>query len=378
MWRRFDWLAFLVTVLLLVTGGLMIYSSYERNMPTANDLVWENAVVRQAAFAGIGLVLYVALTVLDYDLWLRLYRWVYASILVLLGATQILGYTRFGAQSWFQFERFDVQSSELCKVLMILVLAQVLGRSQRKLESPLPFFQALGLMLPPVVLIYLQPDFGTAVIVVATCAGIIYLSGVRWRHMLLVMILLAAAAPLIWFSLEDYMRGRVLSFILPGADSSGDSYNINQALISIGSGGWWGRGLFQGTQTQLYFLRVRHTDFIFSVLAEELGFVGATTLVILFGLLITSLVRTALRARDPGGRLIAGGVATMIMVQALINMGMNANLLPVTGLPLPLVSYGGSSLVTTLLALGLAQSVAVRRPQPDSRLPHATITGRMP
>jgi rod shape determining protein RodA len=378
MWRRFDWLAFLVTVLLLVTGGLMIYSSYERSMPTANDLVWENAVVRQAAFAGIGLVLYVALTVLDYDLWLRLYRWVYASILALLGATQILGYTRFGAQSWFQFERFDVQSSELCKVLMILVLAQVLGRSQRKLESPLPFFQALGLMLPPVVLIYLQPDFGTAVIVVATCAGIIYLSGVRWRHMLLVMILLAAAAPLIWFSLEDYMRGRVLSFILPGADSSGDSYNINQALISIGSGGWWGRGLFQGTQTQLYFLRVRHTDFIFSVLAEELGFVGATTLVILFGLLITCLVRTALRARDPGGRLIAGGVATMIMVQALINMGMNANLLPVTGLPLPLVSYGGSSLVTTLLALGLAQSVAVRRPQPDSRLPHATITGRMP
>jgi len=195
--------------------------------------------------------------------------------------------------------------------------------------------------------------------------------------MLLAMIVLAAAAPLLWFSLEDYMRGRVLSFILPGADSSGESYNINQALISIGSGGWWGRGLFQGTQTQLHFLRVRHTDFVFSVLAEELGFVGATTLVILFALLVASLVRTALRARDPGGRLIAGGVAVMVLTQAFINMGMNANLLPVTGLPLPLVSYGGSSLITTLVALGLAQSVAVRRPRPESRLPHATL-GRMP
>ena len=198
----------------------------------------------------------------------------------------------------------------------------------------------------------------------------------RWRHLLLILIVLAAIAPLIWFQLEDYMRGRILQFLMPSAHASDDSYNINQALISIGSGGLWGKGLLQGTQTQLYFLRVRHTDFIFSVLAEELGFVGAATLIGVFALLIASLVRTALQARDAGGRLIVGGVATMLLLQTFINIGMNANLLPVSGLPLPLVSYGGSSLVTTLAALGLAQSVALRRERPEPLLPRSSIQGR--
>jgi len=376
VWRSFDWLALLVTVVLLVVGCVMIYSAYEISMPTAHDLTWDNSVVRQATFALIGLACYALMVFLDYGIWLRMYRWIYGFVLLLLGATLVLGHTRFGAQSWFRFSAFDVQASELCKVLMILVLARVMGCGDRRLESPLPLFETLVLLVPPAVMIYLQPDFGTAVILVVTCAGIIFLSGARWRHMLLIVIILAVAAPVIWFQLEDYMRGRILQFFMPGASASDDSYNINQALISIGSGGMWGRGLFHGTQTQLHFLRVRHTDFIFSVLAEELGFVGSAAVITLFVLLILCLVRAAVRARDDGGRLIAAGVATMILVQTVINIGMNANLLPVTGLPLPLVSYGGSSLVTTLTALGLAQSVAVRRERVEPLLPYSSIKGR--
>lgn len=377
LWRSFDWLAFAITLLLVATGCVMIYSAYEISMPTAHELTWDNTVVRQAVFALIGLVGYAVMALIDYDLWLQLYRWIYGLVLVLLGTTLLVGHTRFGAQSWFQFVAFDVQTSELCKVLMIVVLARVLGCGQRRLESPLPLFQALLLLLPPVVMIYLQPDFGTALILAATCAGMIFVSGVRWRHMLLILIILAACAPLVWFQLEDYMRQRILQFIMPEAHVSDDSYNINQALISIGSGGWWGKGLFHGTQTQLHFLRVRHTDFIFSVLAEELGFVGATLLIGALALLFFALVRTALRARDDGGRLIAGGVAVMLLVQTVINIGMNANLLPVTGLPLPLVSYGGSSLVTTLMALGLAQSVALRRERTEPLLPYSSIRERV-
>jgi len=163
------------------------------------------------------------------------------------------------------------------------------------------------------------------------------------------------------------MRDRVLMLILPGYDPTGSSYNIRQALISIGSGGWWGKGWGQGTQSQLHFLRVRHTDFIFSVIAEEFGFVGSVLVLALFAFLILRLVRTAALARDTSGRLIASGVAVMLLIQTFINLGMNANILPVTGLTLPLVSYGGSSLVSTLFALGLVQSVLMRHkdPEPD-------------
>jgi len=154
-------------------------------------------------------------------------------------------------------------------------------------------------------------------------------------------------------------------FFTPDQDPSGSSYNVNQALISIGSGGFWGKGLLQGTQSQLYFLRVRHTDFVFSVLAEELGFVGSILVIGLFAVLVLRLARVGATATDPRGRLVAAGVTTMIFCQAVVNLGMNANLLPVTGLPLPLVSYGGSSLITTLFALGLAQSVGLRRYEPD-------------
>lgn len=367
VWRHFDVVLFLIILLLVFTGCVMVYSAYEASRPAPNSL-WENIAFRQALFAGVGLLFYLLAAAVDYHFLLRFHRWGYVAALGLLVITRLVGGVSFGAQSWLRFEFFDVQASELCKVVMILVFARVLSADRHDLGSILPFASSIALLLPPLILIYLQPDFGTALILAVIWVGMVVLAGVRWQHLLILAILGAVLAPIIWFRLEEYMQQRILHFFFPDSDPTGASYNINQALISIGSGGWWGKGLFHGTQSQLQFLRVRHTDFIFSVLAEETGFVGASLLVILFILLILRLVRVARIAPDHDGRLIASGVAVMIFTQAFINIGMNANILPVTGLPLPLVSYGGSALVTLLTALGIVQSVAMRHKPPEEPL----------
>jgi len=360
-WRRFDWLLQLITVLLIVLGEVMIYSSYEASFAASGQPLMENTLFRQSLFALAGIVLSLLLAMVDYHVLVRLWRWVYLVALLSLGVVLGIGFTSFGAQSWVDVELFGVQPSELAKMLMLLVLSHWLGREGKGLEGAGPFLLSGLLIIPPVILIYLQPDFGTALILTAMWVCMAYVSGVRFRHLLVLVVGGAALAPMIWFQMDDYMRERIITFFLPGDDPSGASYNINQALISIGSGGFWGKGFMHGTQSQLHFLRVRHTDFIFSVFAEEFGFVGSLLLIGLFAALILRLFRIAAQAPDAQGRLLAAGVGAMIFVQAFINIGMNANLLPVTGLPLPLVSYGGSSLITTLLALGIAQSVAMRR-----------------
>ena len=368
VWRHFDIALFLATLALVLTGGVMIYSAQEVSLPAGGQDLLEKALYRQGLFAGVGLVLYLISASVDYRVLASLSRWVYLFAVVTLGATLTIGSVSFGARSWLDFQTFDVQPSELCKVLMIVVLAKCLSSDQVSLESLRPFFVSVLLVMLPVLLIYMQPDFGTALILLVTWAGMVFLAGVRWRHMVMLAFVVAIAAPLAWSQLQGYMRERIVMFLFPGQDPSGASYNVTQALISIGSGGFWGKGLLRGTQSQLHFLRVRHTDFIFSVLAEELGFLGSMLFLSLFAFLILRLVRIAATAEDGFGRLIVAGVAVMLLVQTLIHLGMNANLLPVTGLPLPLVSYGGSSLITTLLALGLAQSVGMRQKRSEQSL----------
>ncbi len=357
--RHFDWGLLLATAALMALGLVMIYSA-TRNVEIETGSWWDRSVFRQGVYAIVGLLLSLGFAAMDYHWWLAWARWLYVVVLLVLGMTSVLGKTSFGARSWLQFRYFDVQPSELVKLFMVVINARLLGRDRESLESPRPLLLSVLALVPPVVLIYLQPDFGMALVIVAVWIGMVFSAGVRWRHLLLILVFAGIAAPIIWFRLEDYMRVRILTFFFPEQDPSGASYNINQALISIGSGGWWGKGLFRGTQTQLHFLRVRHTDFIFSVLAEELGFIGAILLLALYSILLLRLVRIADTAPDDAGRLIAAGVACAIFVQAFINLAMNVNLLPVTGLPLPLVSYGGSSLLTTSVGLGLAHSVASR------------------
>jgi len=368
IWRRFDFVLLFLTIILVGLGVVMIYSAYEYSIPKTGRTWWDSLVNRQVIFAIIGFIIFFSVLLFDYRYILNFSYLLYIGVILVLLMTTVFGHTSFGAQSWLRIQNQTLQPSELAKVLMILVAANVLGVDESRFERLTPVLLSALFVLPPIILIYLQPDFGTALILFATWAVMVFLAGVRWRHLAVITGLAAIGAPILWFRLAQYQRDRIISFLYPSQANAGDSYNIRQALISIGSGGWWGKGLLHGTQSQLYFLRVRHTDFIFSVWAEEMGFVGAIVLIGLIVLLIWRIIRIAIAARDAKGRLIAIGVAAMIFIQAFINLGMNVNLLPVTGLPLPLISYGGSSLVATLLALGLVENIAIHSKPPEADL----------
>ncbi len=281
----------------------------------------------------------------------------YVLMLALLGITFVIGQVAGGAQRWLGAGK--VQPSELSKILIIVVLAKFLADREERLEHFSTVLASLGIVAAPMLLIYLQPDLGTALTLIAVWAAMLWMARIRFRHLLFLAGGAVAALPLVWLSLHDYMRQRLTVFINPASDP--DSYfNVYNALVSIGSGGWTGKGLTHGTQSQLHFLRVRHTDFIFAVTAEELGFLGSTFVMALIVLILWRTLRVAQRSRDTLGRLIATGVAAVILFQSVINIGMNLGLMPVTGIPLPFFSYGGSSLVTLMLGMGLVESVAMR------------------
>jgi rod shape determining protein RodA len=282
---------------------------------------------------------------------------IYVLVLAILGILLLIGQVAGGAQRWFGAGA--VQPSELSKLLVIVVLAKFLADREDRLEQFSTVLTSIFVVAVPMLLIYLQPDLGTALTLVAVWAAMMWMAGMRLRHLLALCALGVAVLPLAWFGLEEYMRDRLLLFVNPASDP--DSYfNVHQALVSIGSGGWTGKGLTQGTQSQLHFLRVRHTDFIFAVTAEELGFLGAVALIGLIFLLLWRILRVAEQSRDTMGRLIAAGVGAVILFQTVVNVGMNLGLMPVTGIPLPFVSYGGSSFITLMLSIGLVESVAMR------------------
>lgn len=281
----------------------------------------------------------------------------YVLILGLLGIILVAGQVAGGSQRWLGAG--TIQPSELAKILIIIVLAKFLADNEDRLGRFTTVITSLGIIALPMVLIYLQPDLGTALTLLAIWAAMMWMSAIRLRHVVILGGLGLAALPLAWLVMADYMRDRLMLFINPAGDP--DSYfNVHQSLVSIGSGGLTGKGLTHGTQSQLHFLRVRHTDFIFAVTAEELGFLGAVLLICLIGLLLWRTLRVAEHARDSFGRLIASGVAAVILFQSVVNIGMNLGVMPVTGIPLPFVSYGGSSYVTLMLGIGLVESVAMR------------------
>ncbi len=281
----------------------------------------------------------------------------YVLVLGILGLIFLIGQVSGGSQRWLG--EGAVQPSELSKILIIIVLAKFLADREDRLDQMGTVLTSLGIIGVPMVLIYLQPDLGTALTMIAIWAAMIWMGGMRLRHLLILLAAGLAALPLVWMNLEDYMKQRLMLFINPASDP--DSYfNVHQALVSIGSGGWLGKGLTKGTQSQLHFLRVRHTDFIFAVTAEELGFLGALAMIGLLFLLLWRILRVAERSRDNFGRLLAAGVGGLVFFQSVINIGMNLGLMPVTGIPLPFVSYGGSSFLTLMLGMGLVESVAMR------------------
>ncbi|HID86765.1 MAG TPA: rod shape-determining protein RodA [Anaerolineae bacterium] len=357
-WRNFDFVLLGVTLLAIGYGIAVINSATLASAEIRQGLL-DNVVVRQALYALLGLGLMMLAAIIDYRLWGGVAHFIYILALILLLLVLAAGHIYGGAQRWFDLRLFPLQPSELAKVLLIVAMARFMA--DHEMGQLRNLLLSMALVIPPLVLIYLQPAFSMALVLAVIWLGMAFMAGMRFLHLGLLGLAGALSIPAILSSLEDYMRERIVAFLNPGLDPLGAGFNINQALIAVGSGGWWGQGYGSGIQSQLQFLRVRHTDFIFSVIGEELGFVGAMILFLLLTIIILRTLRAGRLAGDLFGRLIACGVATVILFQSFVNIAVNLGLLPVTGVPLPFVSYGGSSLVTLLIAQGLVQSAVMRR-----------------
>ena len=364
VWRQLDYLLLLAVAALVGYGLMMVHSATcspdcERFFPPTS---W---ATRQAMYATAGLVVMGVAAAVNYRAYraLAYYGWVVAVLL--LGAVLLFGRgdVEYGARRWIQLGLFDFQPSEITKVALIVALARFLTDR----EGPLSLRRtvaSLFLLLPPLVLVYLEPNLGTALSFVFIWAGMVAMAGARPLYLGLLGLAGVLAAPAGWMVLREYQRARIVTFFAtlmnPENDPFGEGYNILQARISIGSGGMFGQGWLQGTQTQLDYLRVKQSDFIFSVLAEEMGFVGGILLFALLALLMFRVLRVADKARDDFGRMVAFGVACVLLFQSFVNLGANLTILPVTGVPLPLVSFGGSSMLTLFIAFGIVQSVLIR------------------
>lgn len=355
--QHFDFLLLGTTVLLLLYSITMIYSATHLSQESSQSL-WDTFFARQTIYALAGLGLMLLATIVDYRYLESLSPPLYILTILLLLLLSVVGRISFGAQRWLGFGRF--QPSELAKLFVIIVLAKYLSDRGPAIKRFPPLLISLIYVTIPMVLIYLQPDLGTALIVGVIWLVMVLMAGARLRHLAILALIGVLGTPLIWLSLQDYMRERIIIFFNPEHDPLGAGYNINQARIAVGSGAWWGQGFGSGAQSQLHFLRVRHTDYIFSVLGEELGFAGVLILLLLLCIVLFRILRAADMARDDFGKLIACGVATMIAFQAFVNIGMNIGLIPAAGTSLPFMSYGGSGLITLLLAEGVVQSILLR------------------
>lgn len=317
----------------------------------------------QALRLMLGLVLMAALAAISPAQLLRASYVIYAACLGLLVMVAVVGIIGLGAQRWVGIGFFNLQPSELMKIGIILALAryfqtvQVTAQGRHYLLLIMPAI----LTLIPVALILKQPNLGTATIVSVIAFAMCFMAGIRWWYFAGAIGAVGAAVPVAYHFLHDYQKQRVMTFLDPGSDPLGAGYNIIQSKIAIGSGGFFGKGLLKGSQAQLDFLPEKQTDFIFTMLSEELGFIGALLLLVLYGLLIGFAMMLAVRARSIYGRLLAAGVAAMLFIHIFINMSMVMGMIPVVGVPLPFLSYGGSFLLATLMACGLLQHVYINR-----------------
>jgi rod shape determining protein RodA len=364
--RRADWVLTAAVLALAVLGGVLVWSATQGNVRLVGDDPTA-FLERHVLNLGLGLGLGVAASLVNYRL-LRAYAPVLyvASLLGLVAVLTPLGTVISGARSWIVLPGgFSLQPAEFAKVALVVGMAMILAEKRDAEEAPghALVVQALLLASVPLGLIMLQPDLGTALVITFLVLGVIAVSGASagWVVGLLVAGIAVGTFALTSDVLEDYQRDRLTSFVDPSSDPRGSSYNVRQVFIAIGSGGLTGQGLFQGDQTQGLFVPAQQTDFIFSVAGEELGLIGAGGILLLFTVVFWRAYRIAVNADDLFGRLVAVGVLCWFVFQAFENIGMCLGLMPVTGIPLPFVSYGGSSMFANLIAVGLLQNVHMKR-----------------
>ena len=361
-WRHVDLTLLLSTLGIALIGVVMVYSSTRQKQETAG-LDPAFFLKRQAVFLLLGLVALGLVSLVDYrrirDFAPILYG---GAVLALLLVLSPLGTSRRGTQAWFQIGSFQVQPSEVAKVALILALAAICAGARGSFDTA-GVLTALGAALVPTALILVQPDLGTTMVFIAVVIAVLLVAGARPRHMAVLALLGIAAIVMIveLGVLKDFQRDRLTAFLDPEADAQRSSYNLRQSQIAIAAGGIAGRGLFEGTQTNLAFVPEQHTDFIFTAVGEELGLVGGVSLLGFFGVMMWRIWRAAVLARDQFGRLVCVGVLAMLVFQIFENVGMTMGITPITGIPLPFMSYGGSAMIASCIGIGLVLNVHMRR-----------------
>ncbi len=358
LFQNFDWWLIAAVGLLVLLGIVLINNTtagVEGIFDTENLI--EDFTFRQILYALAGFTVLFILSQFDYRIFAGLSWYFYAGMIGLLLVVFALGRLTLGAQRWIPLGPFQLQPSEIGKLLLVLVLAKYLADHSKQMDKWRTLVISFGIVILPTVMTYAQPDLGTSLIFLFVWGIMILAAGLSWKQLLTLGILLLILLPIVWLTMQDYQRARLTTFFNPTADPLGAGYNVAQARIAIGSGEVWGRGIGAGTQSQLQFLRIRHTDFIFSVVGEELGFFGGVFFFALYAFVLIRMLRAAQVSRSVFGRLTAVGFAAALFFQAFVNLGMNVGIMPVTGIPLPFVSSGGSSLVTYLMMIGIIQSI---------------------
>lgn len=358
VWQNFDFWLFGAALILSILGIALVRSSIAGNIELVDH------PQRQTTFLLISLGVLFVVSAVDYKYWITLIQPMY---LVTLGFLLFVftAEARFGAVRWLEVGQILIQPAELAKIVIILTLANFFANHMKKKLDLKTILQSGFLVAGLVLWIFLQPNLSTTIVLLVIWASILWIAGIKIRFILiaiaiLLLVLLIGAATGFSF-LADYQRARITNFLFPDPDARyGETYNVDQALITIGTGGWFGQGYNQSSQVQLRFLKVRHTDFIFSVLAAEFGFVGALVVIGLLILVVVRCMRISQNAPDVFGSLIAYGFGFLIFFQTVVNIGVNINVIPVTGLTLPFVSYGGSSLLSLMLGIGMVESIAMR------------------
>jgi len=349
--RALDWSLIVAPLLLVGVGVATIFST---TLGTAQS----GLAIQQIIFAILGIIIMVALTIYDYRN-LKNFSWIlYLVSALLLVAVLFFGIKIFGAKRWIDLGLFQLQPSELMKISIILFVSSIL--SQGVVLWWRKIMLIIIIIAIPLLLVLKQPDLGTVIVISIIGLSLFFCWPISRKIKILVMILIIAMIPLGWLAMKDYQRQRIYTFINPGRDPYGSGYNVIQSLITVGSGGIWGRGLGNGPQSQLNFLPVSYTDFIFAGWAEATGFAGAIGLLVILAILNWRVYYIASIAKDAFGRYLAVGYGTMVFVQVAINIGMNLGLAPVTGIPLPFVSYGGTALMVNFIMIGIMQSIYLR------------------
>lgn len=356
--KNLDFVVITVTILLIMTSLIIIGSATHINNPS-EDRYWY--VQRQGMFAIANIIIIFLMLHMDYKTLSKYANLFYWTNLAMLLAVMFVGTSALGAQRWIQIGPISLQPSEFSKLIMIICLASMLEKRIGQLNTfreILPVFIYVGV---PFLLVLKQPDLGTSLVFLAILFGMIFIAGISLRHLMIIFGSGAAVLPIFWHFLKDYQKQRLTVFIDPNVDPLGSGYHIIQSKIAIGSGMLFGKGLFGGTQSQLNFLPENHTDFIFAVIGEELGFIGSAIILLLYLILLYRGVKIAASAKDNFGTLLATGITSMLTFHVLVNVGMTAGIMPVTGIPLPLMSYGVSALTTNLVSIGILLNIYMRR-----------------